>query len=163
MVLWSIREHPEAIEAMIDTITISEVLDDKGNQLWSVAPDTLVYDAIQMMADKNIGALPVIEGERILGIISERDYTRKVVLQGKSSKSTSVREIITGQIIAVTPEQTVQDGLRLMTKHRIRHLPVMQGSKLLGIVSIGDLVNAVINAQQATIDQLQTYINGVPS
>jgi CBS domain-containing protein len=148
---------------MIDTITISEVLDDKGNQLWSVAPDTLVYDAIQMMADKNIGALPVIEGERILGIISERDYTRKVVLQGKSSKSTSVREIITGQIVAVTPDQTVQDGLRLMTKHRIRHLPVMKGNKLLGIVSIGDLVNAVINAQQATIDQLQTYINGVPS
>jgi len=148
---------------MIDTITISEVLDDKGNQLWSVAPDTLVYDAIQMMADKNIGALPVIEGERILGIISERDYTRKVVLQGKSSKSTSVREIITGQIVSVTPDQTVQDGLRLMTKHRIRHLPVMKGNKLLGIVSIGDLVNAVINAQQATIDQLQTYINGVPS
>jgi CBS domain-containing protein len=148
---------------MIDTITISEVLDDKGNQLWSVAPDTLVYDAIQMMADKNIGALPVIEGERILGIISERDYTRKVVLQGKSSKSTSVREIITGQIVAVTPDQTVQDGLRLMTKHRIRHLPVMKGNQLLGIVSIGDLVNAVINAQQATIDQLQTYINGVPS
>jgi signal-transduction protein with cAMP-binding, CBS, and nucleotidyltransferase domain len=163
VVLWSITEHPKATEAMIDTITISEVLDDKGNQLWSVAPDTLVYDAIQMMADKNIGALPVIEGERILGIISERDYTRKVVLQGKSSKSTSVREIITGQIVAVTPDQTVQDGLRLMTKHRIRHLPVMKGSKLLGIVSIGDLVNAVINAQQATIDQLQTYINGVPS
>ena len=148
---------------MIDTITISEVLDDKGNQLWSVAPDTLVYDAIQMMADKNIGALPVIEGERILGIVSERDYTRKVVLQGKSSKSTSVREIITGQIVSVMPGQTVQDGLRLMTKHRVRHLPVMHGNKLLGIVSIGDLVNAVINAQQATIDQLQTYINGVPS
>jgi CBS domain-containing protein len=147
---------------MIDTITINEVLDDKGSQVWSVTPTTLVYDAIQMMADKNIGALPVLDGERVLGIVSERDYTRKVVLQGKSSKSTEVREIITGQIVAVTRDQTVQDGLRLMTKHRIRHLPVMEGHKLLGIVSIGDLVNAVINAQQATIDQLQTYINGVP-
>jgi CBS domain-containing protein len=147
---------------MIDTITINEVLDDKGSQVWSVTPTTLVYDAIQMMADKNIGALPVLDGERVLGIVSERDYTRKVVLQGKSSKSTEVREIITGQVVAVTRDQTVQDGLRLMTKHRIRHLPVMEGHKLLGIVSIGDLVNAVINAQQATIDQLQTYINGVP-
>jgi CBS domain-containing protein len=147
---------------MIDTITINEVLDDKGSQVWSVTPTTLVYDAIQMMADKNIGALPVLDGERVLGIVSERDYTRKVVLQGKSSKSTEVREIITGQVVAVTRDQSVQDGLRLMTKHRIRHLPVMEGHKLLGIVSIGDLVNAVINAQQATIDQLQTYINGVP-
>ena len=147
---------------MIDTITISEVLDDKGNQVWSVAPTTLVYDVIQMMADKNIGALPVLEGDRVLGIVSERDYTRKVVLQGKSSKSTQVREIISGQVVAVTRDQTVQDGLRLMTKHRIRHLPVMEGNQLLGIVSIGDLVNAVINAQQATIDQLQTYISGVP-
>jgi CBS domain-containing protein len=114
------------------------------------------------MADKNIGALAVIEGEKLIGILSERDYTRKVILQGKASKSTQVREIISGQVVTVTRDHTVQDCLRLMTKHRIRHLPVLQDSKMIGLVSIGDLVNSVISAQQSTIEQLQTYISGVP-
>ena len=147
---------------MIDSTSISEILEDKGNQVWNVTPETVVFDAIKMMADKNIGALAVMEGDRVMGILSERDYTRKVVLQGKSSKTTQVREIISGQVVSATREHTVDDCLRLMTKHRIRHLPVLQDNKLVGIVSIGDLVNSVISAQRTTIEQLQTYISGVP-
>jgi CBS domain-containing protein len=148
---------------MIDTTTISEILDDKGSQVWSVCPDTIVFDAIQMMADKNVGALAVLDGDRLVGILSERDYTRKVVLLGKSSKSTQVREIISGQVVTVTKDSTVEDCLKLMTKHRVRHLPVLQDGKLTGLVSIGDLVNAVISMQRTTIEQLQTYISGVPN
>jgi len=147
---------------MIDSTSISEILEGKGTQVWSVTPETVVFDAIKMMADKNIGALAVLEGDRLIGILSERDYTRKVILQGKSSKTTQVREITSGQVISVTREHTVDDCLRLMTKNRIRHLPVLQDNKLIGIVSIGDLVNSVISAQRTTIEQLQTYISGVP-
>jgi len=147
---------------MIDSSTIGEILRSKGNQVWSVPPESTVYDAIKMMADKNIGAVAVMEGERLVAILTERDYTRKVVLQGKASKSTQVREIVTGQVVSVTPNHTVEECLRLMTKHRFRHLPVMEGEKLVGLVSIGDLVNSVISAQQTTIEQLQTYITGVP-
>lgn len=147
---------------MIDTTSISEILDNKGTQVWSVTPETSVYDAIKLMAEKNIGALAVVEGDRLIGILSERDYTRKVILQGKASKTTQVREIVSGQIVAVTRDHTVQDCLRLMTNHRIRHLPVMQEGKLIGLVSIGDLVNSVISVQRTTIEQLQTYISGVP-
>ena len=147
---------------MIDSTSISEILEDKGTQVWNVTPETIVFDAIKTMADKNIGALAVLDGERVVGILSERDYTRKVVLQGKSSKTTQVREIISGQVVSVTLQHTVDDCLRLMTKHRIRHLPVLENNKLIGIVSIGDLVNSVISAQRTTIEQLQTYITGVP-
>ena len=147
---------------MIETTSISEILAHKGSQVWSVTPETSVYDAVKMMAEKNIGALAVMEGERVVGIISERDYTRKVVLQGKASKSTQVREIITGQVVSVTRNHTVPDCLRLMTTHRIRHLPVIEDGKLVGLVSIGDLVNSVISAQRTTIEQLQTYITGLP-
>lgn len=147
---------------MIDTTSINEILEDKGKQVWSVTPETIVYDAIKMMADKNVGALAVVEGDKLVGILSERDYTRKVILQGKSSKTTQVREIISGQVISVTRDHTIQDCLRLMTKNRIRHLPVLQEGQLIGVVSIGDLVNAVINMQRTTIEQLQTYITGVP-
>lgn len=142
--------------------TISEILGSKGTNVWSVSPDATVYDAIQMMADKNVGALPVMESEKLVGIISERDYTRKVALKGKSSKQTAVREILSGKIITVGPSQTVEECLRLMTDHHVRHLPVLEGEKILGIVSIGDLVNWTISAQHATINQLQTYIAGVP-
>lgn len=147
---------------MIDTTSINEILEDKGNQVWSVTPETIVYDAIKMMADKNVGALAVVEGDKLVGILSERDYTRKVILQGKSSKTTQVREIISGQVVSVTRDHTIQDCLRLMTKNRIRHLPVLQEGQLVGVISIGDLVNAVINMQRTTIEQLQTYITGVP-
>lgn len=142
--------------------TLSEILQYKGTTVWSVTPDTTVYDAIHLMADKNVGALLVMEGEKLVGIISERDYTRKVVLKGKASKQTAVREILSGEVINVNPHNTVEDGLRLMTDHRVRHLPVLDQGKVVGIVSIGDLVNWIISAQTSTIHQLQTYISGYP-
>ena len=147
---------------MIPTGTISEILNLKGTQVWTVSPDTMVFDAIQLMADKNIGALLVTDHGRLLGIMSERDYTRKIALKGKSSKQTPVREIISGKVISVSPSNTVEDCLRLMTDHRVRHLPVLSDDKILGIVSIGDLVNWIISAQTTTIHQLQTYITGYP-
>jgi CBS domain-containing protein len=142
--------------------TISEILNNKGRQTWSISPDATVFDAIQMMADKNIGALLLTEGEKLIGILSERDYTRKVALKGKSSKQTAVREILSGQVIHVGPDQTVEECMRLMTDHRIRHLPVLEDERIAGVVSIGDLVNWIISAQNSTIHQLQTYISGYP-
>ena len=122
----------------------------------------MVFDAIQLMADKNIGALLVIEAGKLVGILTERDYTRKIALKGKSSKQTPVKEILSGEVFHVSPDHTVEDCMRLMTDHRVRHLPVLEGEKLLGIVSIGDLVNWIISAQSSTIQQLQTYITGYP-
>jgi CBS domain-containing protein len=143
--------------------TISEILNHKGNQVWSISPDVMVFDAIQLMAEKNIGALLVTEAGSLVGILTERDYTRKIALKGKSSKQTAVREILSGQVIHVTPDHTVEDCMRLMTDHRVRHLPVLDGDQLAGVVSIGDLVNWIINAQSSTIHLLQTYISGVPA
>jgi len=142
--------------------TINEILNSKGTQVWSVSPETMVFDAIQLMADKNIGALLVIEENKLIGILSERDYTRKIALKGKSSKQTSVREILSGQVIHATPDHTIEECMRLMTDHRVRHLPVLDGEKICGLVSIGDLVNWIISAQTTTIQQLQTYISGYP-
>lgn len=143
--------------------SVSEILEHKGSTVWSVPPDTTVYDAIQLMAEKNVGALLVTEGEKLVGIISERDYTRKVVLRGRVSRQTAVREILSGRVIYVLPSQTVEDCMRLMTENRIRHLPVLENDKTVGIVSIGDLVNWIISAQTSTIHQLQTYITGLPA
>lgn len=148
---------------MIPDAPLSEILANKGPNVWSVGPDTMVFDAIQLMADKNIGALVVLDKDRMVGVMSERDYTRKIVLKGKSSKTTPVREILTEAVISVTPDSTVQECLRLMAKSRIRHLPVIAGEKLTGIVSIGDLVNWIIGAQSNTIRQLETYITGYPT
>jgi CBS domain-containing protein len=142
--------------------TISEILNHKGTQVWSISPEATVFDAIQLMADKNIGALLVTEGEKLVGILTERDYTRKVALKGKVSKQTAVKEILSGQVVHVTPDHTVEECMRLMTDHRVRHLPVLEGARILGIVSIGDLVNWIISAQTTTIEQLQTYISGYP-
>jgi CBS domain-containing protein len=147
---------------MIPTGTIGEILNNKGAAVWSVSPDATVFDAISMMADKNIGALLVIQGGKLVGIISERDYTRKVVLKGRASKQTAVKEILSGQVIKATPAHTIEDCMRLMTEHRIRHLPVLDGDNILGIISIGDLVNWIISSQTATIQQLQAYISGYP-
>ena len=130
----------------------------KGREIWSVAPDATVYDAIALMAAKSVGAVLVISGGNLAGIVSERDYARKVILQGRSSKETEVREIMTSDLITVTPENTIDDCMRLMTTRRIRHLPVLDRGQLVGIVSIGDLVNATIADQAHTIDQLHTYI-----
>jgi CBS domain-containing protein len=114
------------------------------------------------MADKNVGSLLVTEQNRLVGIITERDYSRKVVLKGRSSKETAVKEILSGQVVHVGPTQSVEECMRLMTGHRVRHLPVLDGSRILGVISIGDLVNWIISAQTATIEQLQTYIAGYP-
>jgi CBS domain-containing protein len=142
--------------------TIGEILNHKGTQVWAIAPAATVFAAVQMMAEHNVGALLVTEGDKLVGIISERDYTRKVVLRGKSSKETPVREILSGHVIHVTPKHTVQEALRLMTDHHVRHLPVLEGDRVVGIVSIGDLVNWIISAQTSAIEQLQTYITGYP-
>jgi len=148
---------------MIQNAAISEILSFKGNAAWSINPDATVFEAVQLMSDKNIGALLVIKNEKLVGIISERDYTRNIVLKGKSSKQTAVKEIISRNVIHVTPAHSVEDCLRLMTDHRVRHLPVLDGENIVGVVSIGDLVNWIISAQTSTIHQLQTYIGGYPA
>lgn len=140
--------------------TIGSILSNKGGAIWSVAPETTVYDAIALMAEKRVGALLVLSDDRLAGIISERDYARKVILQGRSSKETPVREVMTSSLITVTPEHTVEECMRIMTNHRIRHLPVLRQGKLAGVISIGDLVSAIISAQAQTIDHLHTYITG---
>ena len=147
---------------MKPTGIVSDILGQKGKAAWSIAPDATVFEAIQLMADKNVGAVLVTENGKLVGIISERDYTRKVVLKGKSSRTTAVKEILSSQVIHVTPSQTVEECMRLMTDHHIRHLPVLDGQKIVGLVSIGDLVNWIISAQHTAISQLQTYIAGVP-
>jgi CBS domain-containing protein len=142
--------------------TISEILSHKGNTVWSISPDATVFEAILMMTDKNVGALLVTENNKLVGIVSERDYTRKVIVKGKASKTTAVREILSSHVIHVSPSHTVQECMRLMTDHHFRHLPVLDGDRIVGIISIGDLVNWIISAQSTTISQLQTYITGVP-
>ncbi|MEI6394802.1 MAG: CBS domain-containing protein [Verrucomicrobiota bacterium] len=142
--------------------TISEILSQKGTTVWSISPNATVFDAIALMAEKNVGALLVTESDKLVGIISERDYTRKVMLKGKTSKATAVKEILSGHVIHVSPAQTVEECMRLMTDHHFRHLPVLDGEKIVGVISIGDLVNWIISAQHSTISQLQTYITGVP-
>jgi CBS domain-containing protein len=141
---------------LVDTVRL--VLKQKGQNVWQISPEACVYDAIEIMADKFAGALLVISDGKLVGVISERDYARKVILQGKSSRQTQVKEIMTSPAIFVTPEQTVQDCMRIMTDKRIRHLPVVEDGKILGVVSIGDLVKWIISAQQQTISQLHNYI-----
>jgi CBS domain-containing protein len=147
---------------MIPHGTINEILHHKGATVWTIAPDATVFEAIQMMADKNVGALLVTDKEKLVGIISERDYTRKVVLKGRSSKEAKVREILSEAGPRVLPGASVEECMRLMTEHRVRHLPVLDGDKIVGVVSIGDVVNWIISAQGTTIHQLQTYIAGYP-
>ncbi len=147
---------------MNPTGTIREILHQKGTTVWCISPEATVFEAIQMMADKNIGALLVTDHGKLVGILTERDYTRKVALKGKFSKQTAVKEILSGQVVHVGPGSTVEECLRLMTDHRVRHLPVLEGDNIVGIVSIGDLVNWIISAQTSTIHQLQAYIAGYP-
>lgn len=145
---------------MQTTGSISEILQSKPAELWCVDADATVYDAIQMMADKNIGALLVLERASLIAVMTERDYTRKVTLLGRSSRDTRVREIVSRPVIATTRNATVEDCMRLMTENRVRHLPVLEGERIVGIVSIGDLVNWIINAQSMAITQLENYISG---
>jgi CBS domain-containing protein len=138
--------------------TVRSILAHKGYDVASISPHASVYEAIAAMARNEVGALPVLSDGHLLGIISERDYARKVILQGRSSKEMSVHEIMTVSVITVTPEQTVDECMRIMTDKHIRHLPVVSDGRVEGIVSIGDLVKAIISAQSFTIEQLHTYI-----
>ncbi|MCK5422977.1 MAG: CBS domain-containing protein [Deltaproteobacteria bacterium] len=139
---------------------VKDLLKIKNRGVLTIEPGASVYDAITKMADKQIGALVVTEGNKVVGIITERDYARKVILQGKSSKSTSVREIMTGRVIYVQPNQKIEECMVLMTEKRIRHLPVLDGDMLVGMISIGDVVRAVISEKEFLIDQLTRYISG---
>ena len=138
--------------------TVRDILKQKGLGLCSVRPDSTVYDALKLMAEKNIGAVLVLDGERPVGILSERDYARQVILKGKTSKDTPVREIMTSKVVFVRPEQSIEECMALMTDKRIRHLPVLEEGKLIGVVSIGDIVKAVISEKEFLIAQLESYI-----
>ena len=139
--------------------TIRQLLQAKGNRIFTIGPDARVFDALRLMAEKDVGALVVMDGDRLAGIISERDYARKVTLHGKSSHEIQVCEIMTGKVITVEPGQTVEECMALMTNKRIRHLPVTDGGQLIGLLSIGDLVKEVIADQEQTIRQLESYIH----
>jgi CBS domain-containing protein len=139
---------------------VALILRKKGNDIWSVPSDVTVYSAMQMMADKNVGALLVIDNGQLVGIVSERDYARKVILQGRSSKDTPVREILTEPLITIRPECSVDEAMRLITTNRIRHLPVVCDGKVQGLISIGDLVQWIAFAQDQAIEQLEQYIQG---
>lgn len=141
---------------LLDTVRL--LLKQKDNNVWHVSPEASVYDAIEIMASKYVGALMVISEGKLVGVVSERDYARKVILQGKASRQTQVKEIMTSPAVYVTPAQTVEDCMRIMTEHHFRHLPVVEEGNILGVVSIGDLVKWVISAQEQTISQLHNYI-----
>lgn len=137
---------------------VRDVLANKGGQIWSVSPNATVFETLQLMAEHEIGAVLVMEGGKTVGIISERDYARQVILKGKASKDTPVREVMTARVVYVRPEQTVDDCMALMTDKRIRHLPVMEGGQVTGVLSIGDVVKAMISEKEFLIEQLENYI-----
>jgi len=145
---------------MKPTTRIRAILEEKGSEVYAISPKATVYEAIAMMADKGVGALLVMEGEKLAGIVSERDYTRKVILKGRSSREALVEEIMTREVVTASPEITVAEGMRLMTDHRIRHLPLVSEGRVVGVVSIGDLVKAIISEQEETIAHLTNYITG---
>ena len=138
--------------------TLRQLLGSKTPEVYAVAPGDSVIDAIRLMAEKGVGAVLVMDGARLAGIVSERDYARKIVLHGKSSADTSVRDIMTADVVTVSPHQTVEQCMQIVTDHRIRHLPVVDDEEVIGVISIGDLVKAVIQDQQVQLDQLQRYI-----
>ena len=139
---------------------VRSLLRKKSPNVWTIGPDASVYDAVALMADKQIGALPVVYGGRLAGIISERDYARKIILHGRNSRETKVREIMMDPVLFVNPQKSVEECMRLMTDRRVRHLPVVEGETVVGIISIGDLVNWIMTSQEETIHHLQSYIAG---
>ncbi len=136
------------------------LLEHKERTLWTIAPTATVFEAIKLMAEKNVGALPVLDGLKLVGIVSERDYMSKVMLMGRSSKDTPVGDIMTREVVTVAPDQSVTECMNVITEHRVRHLPVMENGALVGVVSIGDLVRWIIATQKMTIEQLEKYIAG---
>lgn len=140
--------------------TVREILRSKGEEVWSVGPDTSVYAALELMAEKDVGAVLVLQEQRVVGIFSERDYARNVVLKGKSSRSTSVRELMSTRVLYVRLDQTIDDCMALITRKRIRHLPVMEAERLVGLVSVGDVVKQIIADREYAIQQLENYITG---
>ena len=140
--------------------TVADILGTKGREVWTIAPETIVFEALKMMADKNVGALVVMDGAKVTGILSERDYARKVILHGRSSRELETREIMSTNVYFVSPEQNIEDCMALFTNKRVRHLPVLQNDELIGIISIGDVVKAVIAEQESTIRHLENYITG---
>jgi|SRR6185369_14844780 len=146
---------------MKTSVPISALLHHKGSTVWSISPESTVFDAIKLMADKNVGALLVMSGSKLVGVFTERDYARKIALHGKSSKETRVKEVFSREVVTVTTDDSVDECMRLMTENRVRHLPVMKADQVAGVVSIGDLVNWIISAQDAAIAQMERYIAGV--
>ena len=140
--------------------TVKELLREKGSAVWTITPKATVYAALELMAQKNIGALVVIEGGNVVGVFTERDYARKVVLKGRSSKTTTVAELMITDVLYVSPEDTIENCMALMTDKRLRHLPVMENSQLAGLISIGDIVRAIISDREFTIRELERYITG---
>lgn len=138
--------------------TVGQYLQTKGQQVWATRPDATVYEALQQMSDKDIGSLLVMEGEKLVGIFSERDYARKVILHGKSSKEVLVSEIMTSRVAYVHPQQSIEDCMAIMTELRVRHLPVLSGERVVGVISIGDVVKSIISEQSFVIQQLENYI-----
>lgn len=139
---------------------VSQLLEHKGVEVWSIEPDAMVADALKLMAEKDVGALLVMEDKRIAGIVSERDYARKVLLRNRTSRETPVRDIMSTRVVTARPEQTVEHCMGMMTDRRIRHLPVVDEDTVVGVISIGDLVKAIISEQRETIEQLESYIRG---
>jgi CBS domain-containing protein len=140
--------------------TVRQLLDQKGRKVWSISPDATVFDAVAKMAEEDIGSLIVMDGDEIVGMITERHYARNVVLKGKTSPATPIRDIMERHVVVAQPEQSIEQCMAIMTEKHIRHLPVVEGEKLIGIISIGDLVKSIIGDQQFTIGQLEHYIHG---
>jgi len=145
---------------MHKTTNVKQILSEKGHEVWSTSPSTTVFDALKFMSDKGIGALVVLDDLKVVGVYSERDYARKVILDGKSSKDLPVKEIMTRRVVCVKPENTTEECMALMTDKHIRHLPVVEDDELVGIISIGDIVKAIISQQEFVIEQLENYITG---
>ena len=145
---------------MHKTTTVKQILSEKGHEIWSISPDTTVFDALKSMSEKGVGALVVLDDQKVVGVFSERDYARKVILEGKSSKDLPVEEIMTRRVVFVKPENTTDECMALMTDKHIRHLPVVVDDQLVGIISIGDVVKAIISQQELVIEQLENYITG---
>jgi CBS domain-containing protein len=140
--------------------TVADILQTKGSEVWTIPPETIVFDALKLMADRNVGALVVTDGASVAGILSERDYARKVILHGKSSRELKAREIMSTNVYFVSSQEKIEDCMALFTNRRVRHLPVLQDGQLIGIISIGDVVKAVIAEQEYTIKHLENYITG---